>query len=77
MSDTQILHNHLADVGYAHNNCPLCQLNEAAPDLLKALKNMVSQFIRYTPHLSSHHPKCWELIQANAAIALAEKEGEK
>ena len=41
--------------------------------LLEALRNMIKQFKKYAPHLE--HEKCWEIIEAKAAVELAEKEG--
>lgn len=52
------------------------RIEKAAPALLEACKNMVKQFKIYTSHYASHfdYEKCWEIIQARAAIELAEKE---
>lgn len=47
------------------------RLIAAAPDLLKACKNMIVQFVKYTPQLN--HATCWEIIEAKAAIAKAER----
>ena len=50
----------------------LCCAANSHDELLKACKNLMTQYVKYTPHLN--HAKCWEIIQAKAAIANAKKE---
>jgi len=42
-------------------------------ELRESLKNMLSQYIQYTPRLD--HAKCWEIIQARAALKQPPKKG--
>ena len=74
------LNNHIATADAIHPMEPGSQIHHAnarliaaAPALLEACKTMVNQFISYTPQLNND--KCWEIIQARAALELAEKEG--
>lgn len=53
------------------------QDQETIKALAEALRNLITQFIDYTPQFKrdEYHKKCWELIEAEAALALAKKKG--
>ena len=68
--------SHDEKANYIVNACNSHADREAVIDgLVKALELMVKQFIAYTPQFKhdDRHAKCWELIEARAALAAAKE----